>query len=122
MTLLNRELVSRTNLCLVSVFPDIVCKSVFFLNTANNKYKVRERCSSRGSSVTDLDARDGEVRNLKSDVDRRSTFRLVGYDARQTKVGPHEEVFAAGERLDGPDDRVGLRRVSAAARCRLELG
>jgi len=67
-----------------------------------------------------LDAGDGEVWNLKADVYWRPTLRVVGDNTRQSKVSSHQEVLAARERLDRPDDRVGLGRVAAAAGGRLE--
>ena len=73
-------------------------------------------------SPTDLNTGHSEVRNLKSDVYRRPTLAVIGYDTRQTKVRSHQEVFASREWLDGPDDSVGFWRVLAAAGRRLELG
>ena len=67
--------------------------------------------------VSDLDATDGEIRNLKLDGDGRLGVRtqtagmLVRRHGRQTEMGAHQELLLTLELLDAPHNRRTLRNV-----------
>mmetsp|Transcript_19785 Transcript_19785/g.45576 ORF Transcript_19785/g.45576 Transcript_19785/m.45576 type:complete len:209 (-) Transcript_19785:911-1537(-) len=68
-----------------------------------------------------LDARDGEVGDLKLHRDRRLVLLiLLIAHARQTEMSAHQVLLAAVELLYAPDDGVALRRVLDRAYRRLE--
>ena len=62
-----------------------------------------------------LNARCGEVGDLKLDIYRRLALDQIAIYAGEKELCLHEVLLASGERLDGPADCLLLRNVATVA-------
>mmetsp|Transcript_5388 Transcript_5388/g.14181 ORF Transcript_5388/g.14181 Transcript_5388/m.14181 type:complete len:204 (-) Transcript_5388:988-1599(-) len=105
-------------------FASRLCRAQLVVSILGDVAHPRERLVAAlldDLQVAHLDARDGEVGDLKLDRDRRLVFLVLIIRHRgQAKVRTHQVLLAAMELLDRPYDRVALGGVLDGADRRLE--
>lgn len=64
-----------------------------------------------------MNPRDGEIRNLKLDLDGHTAvlLALLDLDGREAKRRAHLKLLTSRELLDGPDHGVGIGHVADSA-------